>query len=213
MSGEESPGGHKGFGMSSISKWAVLVLSFLSLAIVGCGDDKTGNDGGHGGSAGDEGTAGTDEGTAGTDEGTAGTDDGNPDDEEVEISPECQAACDRTYLCGYSYNNLPQDECYAACEKEFLDEWKECLPTATCEDIGPCTWTCERAAEEYCTEEPSSTCWPVYFAHVGCMVQNDCVTERGVIDYACMNELCSESYAVYQSCIENDCQEYLACQD
>lgn len=193
--------------MLSVSKWAILLLSILSLAVVGCGDDdKDGDKGGIGGSAGDNGTAGTDEGTAGTDEGTAGTGGG-------EISAECLASCDRTYECGFRYNNMKLDECYQACEEEFLEEWKECLPTATCDEIGPCTWTCERAAEEYCTEEPSSTCWPVYFTHVGCMVQNDCVTERGVIDYECMDTFCTETYDVYQSCIQNDCQEYLACQD
>lgn len=199
--------------MSSISKWAVLVLSVLSLAIVGCGDgDKTGNDGGHGGSAGNDGTAGTDEGTGGTDEGTGGTDEGTAGTGGGEISAECEASCDRTYECGYRYNEMKLEDCYQACEEEFLDEWKECLPTASCDEVGPCTWTCERAAEETCTEQPSSTCWPVYFDHVGCMVENDCVTERGVIDYKCMDAACSDTFATYRSCIENDCEEFLACQ-
>lgn len=196
----------------------MIVLSTLALAFGGCAaEDKNDDKGGIGGSAGDDGTAGTDEGIAGTDDGTAGTDDGTGGTDDGppgpgEISPACEASCNRTYECGYSYNGMKLADCYQACEDEFLEEWKECLPTATCDDIGPCTWTCERAAEEKCTEHPSSTCWPVYFDHVGCMFQNDCLSERGVIDYECMHTLCSESYDIYRSCIENDCQEYLACQ-
>lgn len=192
--------------MLNISKWAVLLLSVLSLAVIGCGDDDKGNDDGVGGSAGDNGTAGTDEGTAGTDEGTAGTGGGNDE-------LDCIASCDHTYDCGYVWADGPVEGCYDACESGELDaEVALCLQNAVCDDFDSvCLATCEDKAFDTCSEE-GGDCFETYAAAEACAKDNGCLSETGLLDGACYQANCADEAEVYTECLFTDCAAFLECE-
>lgn len=189
--------------MFNISKWAVLVLAVLSFGVVGCGDDDTKDNGGAGGSA------GSDDGTAGTDEGTAGTDDGNGDYE-----PDCTALCDNVYRCGGFQGVDTVEECYAICEDGGIEPtWMECFETTeACEELSACTQSCESRAVDACTAE-GGACEQADWDVLMCAVDNGCTDLFTFFDEACYLEHCSEADAAWVSCIENDCEEYKACQE
>lgn len=201
--------------MLNISKWAVLLLSVLSLAVVGCGDDDKGNDDGVGGSAGDNGTAGTDEGTAGTDEGTAGTDEGTAGtgggDEYV---ADCTALCDNVYSCDGFQGVATVEECYDICEDGQIEPtWMECFETTeACEDLDLCRMSCEERGLTMCNRE-GGACHDEDVAFWTCALMNGCTDGQTFLDEECYMEFCADEDATWMSCIENDCEEYLACQE
>lgn len=192
--------------MLNISKWAVLLLSVLSLAVVGCGDDDKGNDDGVGGSAGDNGTAGTDEGTAGTDEGTAGTG--------GEEKTECEAMCDNVYACDFVYGDLDRDGCVAACEAETLEmDPIPCMAATTeCQEIYECTFTCQDWAFLECTAEGGS-CEAENAAADVCADEKGCRVEGQGLDLFCFWMECEAEGDALFDCLDTRCESYMACPD
>lgn len=207
---EIPPGGTRASGMLSVSKWAVLLLSVLSLAAVGCGDDdKDGDKGGIGGIAGsDNGTAGTDEGTAGTDEGTAGTGGGD------EYVANCTALCDNVYRCGGFRDVGPIEECYDVCEDGQINpSFMECFETTeACDKLSRCSMPCDDRATLTCIDE-GGVCEDQDIAFWTCAYMNDCTDLETYLNGECAMEFCADEDAAWTSCIENDCEEYKACQE
>lgn len=204
--------------MFNVSKWAILVLSVLSLAVVGCGDDK-GNDDGAGGSAGTENTAGTGGGEAGTggDEepgegGTGGNKEPGEGGTGGEDELDCVASCDHVYECGYAWAGGPVEGCYAACEAGELDRDQAlCLQNAACEDFEDvCLASCEDKAINECLSE-GGDCFDTYGAAELCATENGCLTPFG-LDRACYLASCGDEADALTACLDNDCAALAACE-